>query len=247
MVSRQTANVTPVSSPELKRLGVVAEHLIERVTTVTQWLDGQEGASESRAKLVARLATLADVVGQPARGRAIPIQEVLELRTDPAVPAADVDLSEISAAIRATPRLVNISDQTARGLDVLRVELAHWCAASTVLAPARNDLTIPRPALAESVRLVAEVLAARFPGRAVELRVPPFAAVQLGVVGADESRVSQGPAHTRGTPPNVVEMPPLTLLRLAAGAVSWSSAIATPGVSASGAHADLSHAWPVLR
>ena len=61
-----------------------------------------------------------------------------------------------------------------------------------------------------------DVLAADAPGRAVEVRVPPYAAVQC----------VEGPRHTRGTPPNVVEMDPVTWVLLAAGLLAWPDAVA---------------------
>jgi hypothetical protein len=76
------------------------------------------------------------------------------------------------------------------------------------------------------------VLAGRAPGRAVEVRVPPYAAVQC----------IEGPRHTRGTPPNVVETDPVTWIALAAGRAGWAEAVATGKVRASGPRADLS-AW----
>ena len=82
-----------------------------------------------------------------------------------------------------------------------------------------------------SVRAFAE----RTPGHSVELRVPPFIAVQC----------VEGPRHTRGTPPNVVETDPATWLRLATGAVSWADAVAAGRVSASGNRADLSALLPL--
>ena len=60
------------------------------------------------------------------------------------------------------------------------------------------------------------LLALRYPGGTVELRVPPFAAVQLGI--GDRGR------HTRGTPPNVVQLDAATLLRLAGGSLTWDEA-----------------------
>ena len=59
---------------------------------------------------------------------------------------------------------------------------------------------------------LAGMLPARYPGRSVEVRVPPFTAVQC----------IEGPRHTRGTPPNVIETDPLTFLRLATGRLAWS-------------------------
>ena len=73
------------------------------------------------------------------------------------------------------------------------------------------------------------------PGRAVEVRVPPVAAVQC----------VPGPRHTRGTPPNVVETDPVTWIRLATGRLAWAEAVASGAVQASGARADLAPYLPV--
>jgi uncharacterized protein (TIGR03083 family) len=86
-------------------------------------------------------------------------------------------------------------------------------------------------------RFLAALLAARAPGRCVELRVPPYAAVQC----------VPGPAHTRGTPPNVVETDPLTWLDLATGRLDWAVAVASGRVTASGSRADLGAHLPLLR
>lgn len=94
-----------------------------------------------------------------------------------------------------------------------------------------------RPALATSTRVLAEILSARAPGRSVELRVPPFVAVQAVA----------GPRHTRGTPPNVVETDPVTWLRLATGRVDFAAEVAAGRVSASGNRADLGPQLPLLR
>jgi hypothetical protein len=74
------------------------------------------------------------------------------------------------------------------------------------------------------------------PGRSVEVRVPPVAAVQC----------VEGPRHTRGTPPNVVETDPLTWFRLATGRVGWDEAVATGAVRASGPRADLGRYLPLI-
>ncbi len=94
-----------------------------------------------------------------------------------------------------------------------------------------------RPALASTVRTLAEILAAQAPGRSVEVRVPPFVAVQAVT----------GPRHTRGTPPNVVETDPVTWLRLATGRLPFAVAVADGRVRASGHRADLAPYLPVLR
>src|SRR4029453_13259965 len=87
-----------------------------------------------------------------------------------------------------------------------------------------------REALRIAVRARADAMAATSPGRTVELRVPPFVAVQLVA----------GPRHTRGTPPNVVETDPVTWLRLATGRVGWADEVRAGRVRASGQRSDLS-------
>jgi hypothetical protein len=91
-------------------------------------------------------------------------------------------------------------------------------------------------ALRAAARYLAALLASRSPGRAVEVRVPPYAAVQC----------IEGPRHTRGTPPNVVETDPVTWVRLAAGLLPWADAVASGAVRASGVRADLAPYLPVL-
>ena len=91
-------------------------------------------------------------------------------------------------------------------------------------------------ALREAARFLAGLLAAQAPGKAVEVRVPPYAAVQC----------IEGPRHTRGTPPNLVEMDPVTWVRLAVGVTAWADARAAGAVRASGVRADLGPYLPVL-
>ncbi|MEV1292794.1 sterol carrier family protein [Pseudonocardia sp. NPDC049635] len=70
-------------------------------------------------------------------------------------------------------------------------------------------------------------LARRAPGHSVEVRVPPFGAVQC----------IDGPRHTRGTPPNVVETDPRTWIALALGRTSWPDAVAGGSLRVSGSRA----------
>lgn len=93
-----------------------------------------------------------------------------------------------------------------------------------------------RTVTATAVRYLLQALADRVPGNTVEVRVPPFGAVQC----------VEGPRHTRGTPPNVVEMDAATWLSLATGREGWASAVAAGRVLASGQRADLSTYLPVL-
>jgi hypothetical protein len=93
----------------------------------------------------------------------------------------------------------------------------------------------PRAVLGAAVKTTARWLAQHVPGRSVELRVPPHVAVQC----------IEGPRHTRGTPPNVVETDAATWLRLATGELSWDAAVAEGKVTASGNRADLSALLPL--
>lgn len=99
-----------------------------------------------------------------------------------------------------------------------------------------REVPLDRDAVAIAVRLLAHVLAAGAPGNTVELRVPPHVAVQ----------VVEGPRHTRGTPPNVVEMDAPTWLEVATGRLPWAGAVNAGRAAASGERADLSAYLPVL-
>jgi hypothetical protein len=93
-----------------------------------------------------------------------------------------------------------------------------------------------RETTATAVRYLLQVLAEKAEGNTVEVRVPPFGAVQA----------IEGPRHTRGTPPNVVEMDATTWLALATGRERWDDARAAGRVAASGQRADLSEHLPVF-
>jgi uncharacterized protein (TIGR03083 family) len=102
--------------------------------------------------------------------------------------------------------------------------------------PERVAVELDRPALRLVTQACADLLATRAPGRSLELRIPPYAAVQCVA----------GPRHTRGTPPNVVETDPLTWIRLAAGRLDWREAVAGGAVRASGERADLTGWLPLF-
>lgn len=80
------------------------------------------------------------------------------------------------------------------------------------------------------------VLEARAPGHSVEVRVPPYAAVQ----------VIEGVRHTRGTPPAVVETDAPTWVALATGELDWADAESRGLVRASGERADLTGVLPLI-
>ncbi|MGY0492822.1 sterol carrier family protein [Streptomyces sp. WG-D5] len=98
------------------------------------------------------------------------------------------------------------------------------------------DIPYDRQALAACTRVLADALATKAPGASTEVRIPPFAVVQC----------VEGPRHTRGTPPNVVETDPLTWIRLATGRLPWATAVADAQVSASGERADLAELLPIM-
>jgi hypothetical protein len=89
--------------------------------------------------------------------------------------------------------------------------------------------------IGETVKATLRELARIAPGRAIEVRVPPYAAIQCG----------EGPVHTRGTPPNTIEMSAQTWLDLAQGTKSWDEAISSGEIRASGVRADLSAFLPL--
>ncbi len=91
------------------------------------------------------------------------------------------------------------------------------------------------PEVMQQVKATLAELVKCAPGRAIEVRIPPYAAIQCG----------EGPTHTRGTPPNVIEMNADTWLALAAGELKWSEAMDRGAISASGARADLSEYLPI--
>jgi len=107
---------------------------------------------------------------------------------------------------------------------------------AAVLAARAKGAEPQRAALRAAVRYSLGQLAEKVPGRTVEVRVPPFAAVQC----------VPGPRHTRGTPPNVIETDPQTWLDLATGRLQWEPALAAGRVRASGQRADLRSYLPLF-
>jgi Bacterial SCP ortholog len=106
-----------------------------------------------------------------------------------------------------------------------------WLRDDTRPVPGRADL-------AAAVRLTARTLAEVAPGASVEVRIPPFVAVQC----------ISGPTHTRGTPPNVVETDPRTWLLLATGLLGVTDASAAGALRLSGSRAGEIQSWlPLVR
>jgi hypothetical protein len=86
------------------------------------------------------------------------------------------------------------------------------------------------PEIMSQVKEILAKISKLAPGHAVELRIPPYSAIQC----------VEGPKHTRGTPPNVVEMNAEVLFDISAGKITWPDAIGDGRISASGERSDLS-------
>jgi hypothetical protein len=114
----------------------------------------------------------------------------------------------------------------------------NWDAVPAVLADLEAQQEPGRDDVRDAVRALLWALSRRAPGRSVELRVPPYGAIQC----------VEGPRHTRGTPPNVVETDAITFVKLATGILTWADAVAAGKIDKSGIRADLSPylpCWPL--
>lgn len=130
-------------------------------------------------------------------------------------------------------------------VDEGRAALAAWQAATPVAPGIKvpgaegtstgGSSPVPRATIATAVRYSLEEVSARAPGNSVEVRVPPFGVTQC----------VEGPRHTRGTPPNVIECDAATWLAMVSGRLSWADAVAAGQVAASGLRADLSALLPL--
>jgi hypothetical protein len=120
-----------------------------------------------------------------------------------------------------------------------RIDTAQGVAAvrAAVHAAVGSEAEPDRATRRLAVRYTLQLLGDRAPGHSVEVRIPPFAAIQA----------VPGPVHRRGTPSAVVEMEPETWLALATGTLAWDQARAAGRIRASGERADLSSWLPLLR
>ncbi|EST28355.1 maleylpyruvate isomerase family mycothiol-dependent enzyme [Streptomyces roseochromogenus] len=159
-------------------------------------------------------------------------------------PDAEAYLAEVEQSLRAHleehpgTRILQTSAGAMSLDDYLVTRAVELVVHTDDLNAAVPGLQVPydRQALAAATRLLADALAAKAPGGSTEVRMPPYAVVQC----------IEGPRHTRGTPPNVVETDPLTWIRLATGRVSWKEAVEEAKVSASGERADIGGLLPLM-
>jgi len=147
------------------------------------------------------------------------------------MPVRQPDLARLLAAVNAQRAALSVP---AWDGPLAADELGPGCV-SAVLAAVEAGLAPQPEALRWAVRYLLGVLTARAPGRAVEVRIPPYAAVQCVA----------GPRHTRGTPPNVVETDAVTWIRLATGRLGWAAAVADGLLRVSGPRSDLSGQLPL--
>ncbi|MFF7887884.1 sterol carrier family protein [Streptomyces sp. NPDC020794] len=230
LTEEQLARPTHLGDWSVREL---AAHLTMAVETVSRNLDRPEPGAKELALLEWPFATAARA-GDIADG-------TRELAAD------NPDLDALYARVeeRITERLAMASDDRLLAARTGAMTLADYLVTRTVELvvhtddlnrAAGTDIPLDRQALAACTRLLADALAVKAPGASTEVRIPPYAVVQC----------VEGPRHTRGTPPNVVETDPLTWIRLATGRTQWKTALDEAKVSASGERADLGGLLPLM-
>ncbi len=154
-----------------------------------------------------------------------------DARATPADLATAVAQAGAALTLAAADRVVQQRTGAHTLLDALRFRLVEGVVHGL-------DLGIEPDPIAKRlvVKTFVEILSARAPGHAVELRIPPYTAVQ----------VVEGPRHTRGTPPNTVEIDPVAWLDLATGRTTWVEAVSAGQARVRGDRADLSPWLPLL-
>jgi uncharacterized protein (TIGR03083 family) len=211
----------------------LAAHLTMAVETVSRNLDRPEPGAKELALLDWPFATAARA-GDIADG-------TRELAHD----NPDLDALYTRVEQRITERLATAPDDRLLAARTGAMTLADYLVTRAVELivhtddlnrAAGTDIPLDRQALAACTRLLADALAVKAPGASTEVRIPPYAVVQC----------VEGPRHTRGTPPNVVETDPLTWIRLATGRTEWKTALDEAKVSASGERADLGGLLPLM-
>jgi uncharacterized protein (TIGR03083 family) len=201
-------------------------HVAASVAAVHRSVTGPLPAAPTGGLFDHLAATGAAAAGIAERARSLAVEatpaglaELLRANADAATAALTATLAHDPGRLAAT-RLVEAAVHT---LDLGRA--------------LGRPVAVEPTAMRVAVQALADLLAARAPGPAVEVRIPPYAAVQCVA----------GPRHTRGTPANVVELAtPADWLLLATGRLPWSEALATGSVRASGERADLARLLPLM-
>jgi len=205
------------------------------VSNVARYLTGPTASRPSVDALgwVGATATAAAAVDEPAQAMADESRPdelrvtLHEMRVESERVLADVDPAFVVPA-----RFGDVAVA-----DYLATRCVEFVVHALDLAAAvESEVVMDRDATGAAVRLLLAALASRAPGKSVEVRVPPHGAVQC----------VEGPRHTRGTPPNVIECDAATWLELATGRLTWQSAQAAARIQASGDRADLSSLLPLM-
>ena len=200
---------------------VLGEPTPDKPITVDRYVSGYAGAA---AGILER-----DVKGAAGRDPAEILGDLYDRR---AAAAAAMKDPPAARAVRAPRGPISPADF----LTTRVIEMVVHADDLSRSRPDREPVELDRTALRLVTQACADIIATRAPGRSLELRIPPYAAVQC----------VQGPRHTRGTPPNVVETDPLTWIRLAAGRQAWNDAVTSGSVRASGERADLGGWLPLF-
>ena len=215
------------------RIAELVAHL--GVSNMARYLTGPSGAKPSVDALgwVSATATVAASVDERAQAmteetRPAELRALLhEMRVESEKALADVDPSFVVPA--------RFGDVTVS--DYLATRCVEFVVHGLDLGAAlQQEIELDRDAFGVAVRMLLAALASRAPGRSVEVRVPPHGAVQC----------VEGPRHTRGTPPNVIECDAVTWVEMATGRLTWQSAQAAARIQASGDRADLSSLLPLM-
>lgn len=230
LTEEQLARPTHLGDWSVREL---AAHLTMAVEAVSRNLDRDEPAKAELGLLdwpfatAARAGDIADAI------RALAEQN------------ADLDALYDRTEQRIAERLATAPDDRLLAAGTGAMTLGDYLVTRTVELVVHTDdlnraagteIPFDRQALAACTRLLADALAVKAPGASTEVRIPPYAVVQC----------VEGPRHTRGTPPNVVETDPLTWIRLATGRTAWRAALEDAKVSASGERADLGGLLPLM-
>ena len=95
---------------------------------------------------------------------------------------------------------------------------------------------LDKDSLRTLIKYFLEILHKKVPGNSVEVRIPPFAAIQI----------IEGTTHRRGTPPAVVEISPEIFIRISLGEITWEKALTQGLIQASGQRTDLTEHFPLI-
>jgi hypothetical protein len=246
--------VTTLAEHAHRALGRVSGAFLGQLLTLVELQDGLRRyvLGELMFMVAETLQTLADdnrgtpmLLGEYLRQRELAAEEIAEqingLMGDEDAATLARQLTPLVSDLGSALGQTGLPNTVATRLGVLR--LIDYLRANTIqLTDLAIDVTgVAEPAaMAEGVRSLAGVLPDRFPGRSIEIRVPPHIAVQIGF--------GDGPTHTRGTPGNVVEMNPDTFWTLATARQSWRRAAESGSLRFSGVHAEQAErAFPIYR